>query len=36
VIDPEGAPLEKIIEASQNCPVDAIIITGPDGVQIYP
>ena len=36
VIDPDGASLEKIIEASQNCPVDAIIITDATGVQIYP
>jgi ferredoxin len=36
VIDPDGATLERIAEASQNCPVDAIIITGADGVQIYP
>jgi ferredoxin len=36
VIDPNGAPLERIIEASQNCPVDAIIITDSEGAQIYP
>jgi len=36
VIDPDGAALEKIVEASQNCPVDAIIITDAEGVQIYP
>jgi ferredoxin len=36
VIDPNGAPLERIIEASQNCPVDAIIITDAEGAQIYP
>ena len=36
VLDPDGATLEKIIEASQNCPVDAIIITDAEGVQIYP
>jgi len=36
VIDPNGAPLDRVIEASQNCPVDAIIITDADGVQIYP
>ena len=36
VIDPDGATLERIVEASQNCPVDAIIITGSDGEQIYP
>jgi ferredoxin len=36
VIDPDGATLERIVEASQNCPVDAIIITDADGVQLYP
>jgi ferredoxin len=36
VLDPDGASLDRIVEASQNCPVDAIIITGTDGVQIYP
>ena len=36
VVDPDGASLERIIEASQNCPVDAIIITDADGVQLYP
>ena len=36
VIDPDGATLERIVEASQNCPVDAIIITDADGAQLYP
>ncbi len=36
VIDPDGATLDRIVEASVNCPVDAIVITGADGVQIYP
>ncbi|HEY1777004.1 MAG TPA: ferredoxin [Solirubrobacteraceae bacterium] len=36
VIDPDGAAIEKVVEASQNCPVDAIIITDAAGVQIYP
>jgi ferredoxin len=36
VKDPDAAPLEEIVEAAQNCPVDAIIITGEDGEQIYP
>jgi ferredoxin len=36
VIDPDGATLERIVEASQNCPVDAIIITDADGDQLYP
>lgn len=36
VVDPDGAPLDDIVEAAQNCPVDAIAIAGEDGEQIYP
>jgi ferredoxin len=36
VLDPDAAPLDDIVEAAQNCPVDAIVITGEDGEQIYP
>jgi ferredoxin len=36
VIDPDGAPLDDIMEAAQNCPVDAIVITDEDGEQLYP
>ena len=36
VVDPNGADLDLIVEASQNCPVDAITITDADGVRIYP
>ena len=36
VIDPDAAPLDDILEAAQNCPVDAIIVTGEDGEQLYP
>ena len=36
VVDPNGADLDLIVEASQNCPVDAITITDADGAQIYP
>jgi ferredoxin len=36
VIDPDGAPLDDIVEAAQNCPVDAIVILDEDGEQIYP
>ncbi len=36
VLDPDGAAIDRIVEASQNCPVDAIIITDADGVRIYP
>jgi ferredoxin len=36
VLDPDAAGVDDIVEASQNCPVDAIIVTDEDGVQIYP
>jgi ferredoxin len=36
VLDPDAAATEDIAEASQNCPVDAIILTGEDGEQLYP
>jgi ferredoxin len=36
VLDPDAASLDDIVEAAQNCPVDAIIITDEDGEQIYP
>jgi ferredoxin len=36
VLDPDAAPLEDIVEAAQNCPVDAITICDEDGEQIYP
>jgi ferredoxin len=36
VIDPDGAPLDDVVEAAQNCPVDAIVIVDEDGAQIYP
>jgi ferredoxin len=36
VIDPDAADVELILEASQNCPVDAIIVTNEEGAQIYP
>jgi ferredoxin len=36
VLDPDAAPLEDVVEAAQNCPVDAIIIVDEDGEQIYP
>ena len=36
VIDPDGAPLDDVVEAAQNCPVDAIVILDEDGAQIYP
>ena len=36
VIDPDGAPLDDVVEAAQNCPVDAIIVTDEQGNQLYP
>jgi ferredoxin len=36
VLDPDAASLDDIVEAAQNCPVDAIIIVDEDGEQIYP
>jgi len=36
VLNADAAGLDDIVEASQNCPVDAIIVTTQDGEQIYP
>jgi ferredoxin len=36
VIDAAGAPLELVVEAAQNCPVDAIVIADEHGQQLYP
>lgn len=36
VLDPDAAPLDEVLEAAQNCPVDAIVVTDEDGEQIYP
>jgi ferredoxin len=35
VIDPDGAPFDDVLEAAQNCPVTAILVTGEEG-DIYP
>ena len=35
VVDPDGAPLDDILEAAQNCPVTAIFVIGEDG-DLYP
>ena len=36
VLDPDAEDLDFILEAAQNCPVDAIIITDAKGQQLYP
>ena len=36
VLDPDAAGVDDIMEASQNCPVDAIIVTDEHGEQLYP
>ena len=36
VLDPDAAPVDDILEAAQNCPVDAIIVTDADDQQLYP
>ncbi|HEY8866627.1 MAG TPA: ferredoxin [Solirubrobacteraceae bacterium] len=36
VLDPDAASVDDIIEAAQNCPVDAIIVIDEAGEQIYP
>jgi len=36
VLDPDAAPVDDILEAAQNCPVDAIVVCDESGDQIYP
>ena len=35
VIDPDGAPVDEIVEAAMNCPVTAIFVSGQEG-ELYP
>jgi ferredoxin len=35
VVDPDGAPLEDVLEAAGNCPVTAIFVLGEEG-ELYP
>jgi ferredoxin len=35
VVNPDGAPLDDVIEAARNCPVSAIFVAGDDG-DLYP
>jgi ferredoxin len=36
VIDPDGLGRDDILQAAQNCPVDAIILVDEDGGQLFP
>lgn len=36
IINPTGAAEEKIMDAAQACPVQAVIVTTDDGRRIYP
>lgn len=36
VLDADAAPVEDIMDAAQNCPVDAIVLLDEDGRQLYP
>jgi ferredoxin len=35
VVDPDGAPVDDVLEAAQNCPVTAIFVVGEEG-ELYP
>jgi ferredoxin len=35
VVDPDGAPLDDVIDAARNCPVGAVFVTGEEG-ELYP
>ena len=35
VIDPDGAPIDEVLEAAANCPVTAIFVYGEEG-ELYP
>jgi ferredoxin len=35
VVDPDGAPLDDVLDAARNCPVRAIRVAGADG-DLYP
>jgi ferredoxin len=36
VLDADAASRDEIVEAAQNCPVDAIIVYDEQGEQLYP
>jgi ferredoxin len=35
VVDPDGASVDDVVEAAQNCPVSAIFVAGEEG-DLYP
>jgi ferredoxin len=35
VVDPDGAPLDDVLQAASNCPVSAIFVIGEEG-DLYP
>ena len=36
VLDPDAAPVEKLIEAAESCPCQAIDVLDNDGEQVFP
>ena len=36
IVNPAGADDEKIMDAAQACPVQAVIVTSDDGKRLYP
>ncbi|HEY2955555.1 MAG TPA: ferredoxin [Candidatus Eisenbacteria bacterium] len=36
VLDPEAAPREKLIEAAEACPCQAIVVEDDEGNQVFP
>ena len=36
VLDPDGVPREKLIEAAEACPSQAILIEDDEGVVVFP
>jgi ferredoxin len=35
VVDPDGAPVDDVVQAAGNCPVSAIFVVGEEG-ELYP
>lgn len=36
VLDPEAAPAEKLLQAAEECPCQAIVIEDDDGNEVFP